>query len=250
MHSLIIAFATYSRIPMPRADWSEENRRYALCFFPMVGLVTGGAVGLWIWLCGALAIPSAIQGAVGAALPLCITGGIHMDGFMDTVDALASWQPRERRLEILKDTHTGAFAVMGCAVYLLIMAAFLGSADARLAPAIGTCYVLSRAGSALTIALLPSARPDGMLAALSQGPQKRTVLLSSVAYIALALAGIALTGIGTAAFIALALICCILYYRHMALSSFGGVTGDLAGWFVQVFEICGIFSCLLGRFIL
>ena len=52
--SLVIAFATYSRIPMPRVDWSEENRRYSLCFFPLIGLVIGAVMAGWLWLCDAL----------------------------------------------------------------------------------------------------------------------------------------------------------------------------------------------------
>lgn len=45
MDAFVIAFSTYSRIPMPRAAWSEENRRYAMCFFPLVGAL----VGLLLW---------------------------------------------------------------------------------------------------------------------------------------------------------------------------------------------------------
>jgi adenosylcobinamide-GDP ribazoletransferase len=50
--------------------------------------------------------------------PIIITGGIHMDGFLDTQDALSSYQPRERRLEILKDSHAGAFAIQGLLQYI------------------------------------------------------------------------------------------------------------------------------------
>ena len=47
MQSLIIAFAMYSKIPMPRADWNDKNMRYAFCWFPVIGLVIG-LVDLWI----------------------------------------------------------------------------------------------------------------------------------------------------------------------------------------------------------
>ena len=60
---------------------------------------------------------------VGTAIPILITGGFHVDGFLDTCDALHSYQPRERKLEILKDSHIGAFAVIMLALYGLI---FLG----------------------------------------------------------------------------------------------------------------------------
>ena len=100
LHALVIAFSTYSRLPMPRVEWSEENMKYAICFFPLVGAVIGAAVLLWIWLCGVLALAPFFRAAGCTALPLLLSGGIHMDGFCDTVDAFLH-QSRERKLEIL-----------------------------------------------------------------------------------------------------------------------------------------------------
>ena len=106
IRSFIIAFSTYSKIPMPHVDWSEENKRYSMCFFPLIGVAVGLVLAAWLWICKLLDIGPFLQGSIAAILPLIITGGIHMDGFMDTMDAMASWQTRERRLQILKDSHT------------------------------------------------------------------------------------------------------------------------------------------------
>ncbi len=57
--------------------------------------------------------------AVLVLVPVFVTGGIHVDGLLDTSDALSSWQERSRRLEILKDSHAGAFAVITAAVYFI-----------------------------------------------------------------------------------------------------------------------------------
>ena len=59
---------------------------------------------------------------VGLAIILLVTGGIHMDGYMDTMDALHSYGSREKKLEILKDSHIGAFAVIMTVLYVLIAA--------------------------------------------------------------------------------------------------------------------------------
>lgn len=166
MRAIALAFSTYSRIPMPRVDWSEENQRYSMCFFPLVGLAVGLVLWLWLWLCDLWALGAFARGALGAALPLLVSGGIHMDGFMDTLDAMASWQPREKRLEILKDVHTGAFAVMGCGAYLLVMAGILSEARADQGLAIAACFVLSRALSALALVWFPKARKGGMAGGL------------------------------------------------------------------------------------
>ncbi|MBO4299665.1 MAG: adenosylcobinamide-GDP ribazoletransferase, partial [Clostridia bacterium] len=152
MRSLAIAFSTYSRIPMPQVEWSEENRKYAMWFFPLVGAVIGAALWLWLALCDRLQAGPTLRGAFGALIPLLVTGGIHMDGFMDTADALASWQPKEKRLEILKDSHIGAFAAMSCCSYLLLTAGLLSEARTADGPLISMGFVASRALSAWALA--------------------------------------------------------------------------------------------------
>jgi len=244
--SMWIAFSTYSRIPVPRVEWSDENRKYTMCFFPLIGAAVGAVVWLWLWLCDVLAIGAFLRGAVGALLPLLVTGGIHMDGLMDTSDALASWQSKERRLEILKDSHTGAFAVIVCAGYLLASAGLLSEATSGIGPVLVPCFMVSRALSAWAMASFQSARPSGMLDGFARAAHKRVVAVSSMVYLTvsavlwgwtvqwLALAGILAAGL------------CLLWYWRMAYHYFGGVTGDLAGWFVQITEICLCAVMILG----
>ena len=95
--SLVIAFSMYSKIPMPRVEWTEENRKYAICFFPLVGLVTGGLCYVWFLICGHLQAGTLLFSAGMAAIPLFLTGGIHVDGFMDTMDAFHSYQDKEKK---------------------------------------------------------------------------------------------------------------------------------------------------------
>ena len=94
--SLISAFSMYSRIPMPQIEWKEENRRYALCFFPLIGAFIGGLILLWRYICIKIGIGSLLFGAVSAVIPIIVTGGIHLDGFCDVCDAKASCAPKER----------------------------------------------------------------------------------------------------------------------------------------------------------
>ena len=237
IRSLLIAFSTYSRIPVPQVEWTEENRRYSMCFFPLVGAVIGLLLWGWLAVCDVLGFSPLLRGAVAALLPLFVTGGIHMDGFMDTSDGLASWQPVEKRLEILKDSHVGAFAVMHCAGYLLLAAALYSDAKAESGPLLGCAFILSRALSAWALTAFKNARPKGMLDAFTQATQKRMTLLSGMCYGLLCLLIWALPGGWLAPLCLLAAALCLAYYRHMAYKQFGGVTGDLAGWFLQVTEL-------------
>lgn len=245
-NSLVIAFATYSRLPMPQVEWTDENRRYSMCFFPLIGAVIGAALAAWLWLCESLTIGPWLKGAVGALLPLWITGGIHMDGLMDTSDALASWQTKERRLEILKDSHVGAFAVMACAGYLLAMAGLLSEASLDDAPLLGMVYVASRALSAWALTVFQSVRPQGMLDGFARTAQKHAAQAVCAAYLLLCVLIWAALGGWLALPCTAAAALCLLQYRRMAYEHFGGITGDLAGWFVQLTEAAEIAVIILG----
>ena len=246
IQSFIIAFSTYSRIPMPRAEWSEENKRYSMCFFPLIGVALGLGLAAWLCICDLLNTGAFLKGSVAAILPILITGGIHMDGFMDTMDAVASWQPRQRRLEILKDSHAGAFAVIGCASYLLAGAGLYSELEFPAALPMGCAFVLSRCLSALALNHLPKANPGGMLSGFADAAKKRAVDIACGCYIlaCAALLVIFSKWIGIAVLAASGI--CLLCYRRFAMKYFGGVTGDLAGWFVQITEIASLAVLALG----
>lgn len=119
-NSFKIAFAMYSKIPMPQSDWTRENMRYIMCFFPLIGVIIGALTWLWGNLGLSVAQSRLFYAAVLVLIPVFVTGGIHLDGLLDTSDALHSYQPRERKLEILKDSHAGAFAIITAVVYFLL----------------------------------------------------------------------------------------------------------------------------------
>lgn len=250
VNALLIAFSTYSRIPVPQAEWNEENKRYSMCFFPLIGLCIGAVMALWLYLCDRLALGTVLRGTVGAALPLLITGGIHMDGFMDTTDAMASWKSPEERLAILKDSHVGAFAVMACGMYLLVMAGVLSEARWTDAAAIGACFVLSRALSALAMTWLRSAKKTGMLAGFAQNLQKQAVTGSCAAYTGVCTVILIVVSGWAGGLAAASAGLVLLAYRHKAYQYFGGVTGDLAGWFLQMAELVAIACVVIGRSVL
>ena len=119
-NSFKIAFSMYSKIPMPKSDWKKENMRYIMCFFPLIGLVIGALTLAWGIGGGALVSSKLLYTIILVLIPVFVTGGIHLDGLLDTADALNSYQPRERKLEILKDSNSGAFAIITAMVYFLL----------------------------------------------------------------------------------------------------------------------------------
>ncbi len=242
IETLLVALSTYSSIPVPQFPWNEKNMRYAICCFPAVGLLCGGALYLWNQIAQWAGLGGILFAAVAACLPILLTGGIHMDGFMDTCDALASHQPRERKLEIMKDSHCGAFAVLYCAVYVLLHFGLFhevweAGAVARYVPA----YVLSRILSALCAVTLPNARRAGMLCAFTEGVQKRKA--TAILLVLLALCAVPMA-IWNGAGLLLALAWTVIY-RIWAKKIFGGVTGDTAGFFLQISELLMLMGVLV-----
>lgn len=88
--TIAVAFSMYSALPMPQFPWTGRNMRYAMAAFPLVGVLCGAAVWLWAWLSALLDFGPLLTGAGLALAPVLVTGGIHLDGFCDTTDALAS----------------------------------------------------------------------------------------------------------------------------------------------------------------
>lgn len=235
--SLVIAFSIYSRIPVPQFAWKEEDMRYMLCFFPWVGAVIGGAVYLWYWLCRRMEIGTLGYVLIGAAIPLLVTGGFHVDGFMDTMDAFHSYQPRERKLEILKDSHIGAFAVIMLAAYgLVYLGLFSEIREAYLMRTVCGGFFLSRCLSGIGVVCFPSARKDGMLHYFSNSAQKRTVTVVLCAEGLLCAGFLLWQGGGAGAAVLAAALLAFGYYKVRTWKELGGITGDTAGYFVLLCE--------------
>ena len=252
MKSLIIAFAMYSKLPMPRTEWERGSLAWALCWLPLVGAVIGGALRLWLWCWGALGL-AALGAAGAAALPVLLSGGIHMDGFCDTCDALSSHQSRERKLEILKDSHAGAFAILCCCLYFLALYAAWREVNltpgARWVLALGP--VLSRCLAALAAVWWRNARGNGLLAAFTAPMDRRraravlllllAAVLGAMAALSLAFREPPLLAVPAAALAVFG------YYRRAAYGQFGGITGDTEGFFLQLCECAMVLALALAQ---
>jgi adenosylcobinamide-GDP ribazoletransferase len=221
--------------------------RAAICFLPVVGILVGGALALWQWLSLTLNIAPAVFASVAAVLPVILTGGLHMDGFMDTADAIGSHRSREEKLEIMKDSHAGAFAVLWCGVYLLLsFGVYFALYEKAALWIVGIAFILSRALCTLSALTLPSARSGGILHAFTEHANNRAttagmIVLSVICAAAMALLdwriGLCCAVMAAAAFFA---------YCGMARKLFGGATGDTSGFFIQVCELCVLYGALIG----
>lgn len=235
--SALIAFSLYSRIPVPQFTWKEEDMKYVFCFFPWVGALIGGFLYAWLCLCEHCQIGDVCRVTVGTAIPLLVTGGFHVDGFMDTMDALHSYQPKEKKLEILKDSHIGAFAVIMLAVYGLVCLGALSEIRGKdLYKIVGCGFFLSRCLCGISAVSFPLAKKDGMLFLEADRSQKKIVKGSLYVQSAVCI-GLMLTWhLGAGLLTAGTAIGMLVGYFYHSKKEFGGVTGDTAGCFVVLCE--------------
>ncbi|WP_024859512.1 adenosylcobinamide-GDP ribazoletransferase [Ruminococcus flavefaciens] len=248
LKSLCSAFLMYSRIPVPKVEWKEENRRCALGFFPLIGAVIGGLLILWRIFCDRLGIAQFLFAAGAVFLPVLVTGGIHLDGFCDVCDARASYADKAKRLEIMSDPHIGSFAVIRLCLYLIMQTALFTQIKTVRAAAVIACgYVLSRALSGLTAVTFKSAKSEGTLRSFVRPSHKNITVAMEAFFITLSTASavflMPVEGLSAAA----AAVLVLLWHRYTSYRDFGGITGDLCGWFLQVCEIAMLAAAVFAE---
>ncbi len=235
LRSAAMAFSMFSIVPMPRVEWKKENMRYMLACLPLVGIIIAAALYLWMLLSRALGFGSVLYAAGLTLLPVLLSGGIHLDGFCDTADALSSHAAPERKREILKDSHTGAFAILYAVFWFVLELALCAELAQSQSAALcaGVLQIFSRALGAFASVVLPGSGSTGLLAAFRGAAEKRAAWVLGVWMLlcAAALCALSLPG-GVAATASAAL--CFTYLRRMAAREFGGMSGDLAGFLITL----------------
>lgn len=247
LQSLLIALSTFSKVPMVQLSWDKDAAKNSVLFLPVVGILVGGLWWLWYQLARYLALDSIFFATLATVLPILITGGIHLDGFLDTIDALSSHQTKERKLEILKDPNIGAFGFIYGSVYLITWFGLSSSVyQMEGSGIIALGFILSRSLGVLTTLLLPKARSSGMLQAMATNKSNNSVrifylflsatvlgLMIAIAW-PLGLTVLVLTGLT------------FFNYLSQAKRQFGGATGDTTGYFISLCELVVVVGVWLG----
>jgi adenosylcobinamide-GDP ribazoletransferase len=237
LRSLRIAFGLLTTLPVKLPDdWSAGDSGRAAVWYPFVGLVIGALTWL-AWKGAMFVFPAWVAGVVTLVVWVIVTGGLHLDGLADCCDGLLASTSVERRLEIMKDPHVGAFGIIGLILVLMLKAAALTS--------VSSLGILLSASLArwciLPAGLMPLARPSGMGADFAVGFRRSFIawgaIIPLVTAVLLGLRGVlsALAGLSAAALV-----------LWLARSRVGGVTGDVFGMVVEVVETIVLVAFLIG----
>ena len=236
--ALSMAFGMFCAIPCPIKRWDDSLRARQLVCLPLVGALIGAIWALAAWLlCGKLNWSGLLPAAILSALPLLLTGFIHLDGFMDCCDAIYSRRDLAKRQEILKDSHCGAFAVIHLALYLVL---FVGAMEGAAAEPFVLVFLpmATRCVAGLCVASLRpmhTSQYAGNRRYKTRHIAALSVLLAVSVGVPVVLFGLA----GLAAAVAAAAAALTVRFGFKQLD---GMSGDISGFAITRGELAGVLA--------
>lgn len=231
---LHLAAVFLTRLPLPDCGLLPPGTlARAMRFFPVVGALVGGGAGLVFWAAHAV-LPPLVAALVAVLAGVLLTGALHEDGLADTADGLGARGGREKRLEVMRDSRSGAYGVLALVFSVALRAAALAAAPSAVAGlgALVAAAAWSRALIPVAMQVMPPARADGLGA--GAGVPDATIAATAAGLgVVLALAGLGLAA-PVAVLAALAVAWGVVAVARRAL---GGFTGDVLGAVQQAAEM-------------
>ena len=237
INSFLTALTFLSVIPVPKKffdfinDDSEQNLKYFCIMIPVTGILFAA---FWLLFSSGLGLMEnfspVLRGFLMTFLTLALSGGLHMDGLMDTCDAVFSRRDRETRLKILSDTHAGSFAVMACVLALGAKTFLFAEIFSHLSKINALIPIYSRLGTAMILNNIKFAKPGGLAFLMGKYRGRRDNF-------SLALIFTALLFFDGSIIIPVIFIFSLIVWIKLCLNIFGGITGDLLGAYIEISEI-------------
>lgn len=254
MESFLIGLQFLTRIFIVKQSvWTEKNFGESVKYFPLIGAVLGifyAAIIFALNFFTAGKLPT-FTSAIGFAMMIILTGGIHFDGLMDSADGLFSGREREKILQIMKDSRAGAFGV----VSMILVAAIEISTLTELArlsiwylcAAIYSAPIIGRLIMVITIGAFPYARENGMGKAFSQFTTRRTIIFAVFEAILLLIPLIFVSKVIFLSALAAILVSLsvTIKFARFSTEKIGGVTGDIYGAVTILAEMFALITFLL-----
>jgi len=236
-----MAMGMFTGIPLPFYIWDEGLTKAMIASLPLIGMIVG-----LVWWVISLAfvhfeLPIMMGAALLAIIPFLLTGFIHLDGYMDTSDALLSRRDLAERIRILKEPTVGAYAVVMLAILFMLQfaAAYtLLNGGRYLALLIPIC-VISRSVAALSmfeLRYMKECNYSGLIDSSVGVKYKIFVILFICGAVLMSVFYAGLIG----ALVSLAAIVGYACAMRVVYKSFGGILGDLLGYSTVISELCGL----------
>jgi adenosylcobinamide-GDP ribazoletransferase len=238
----LTAFKFLTIFPLPQR-WGKEKEDFgrSLIYFPLVGLILGILlVGINYGLY--FIFPRTVTSALLIIALAVMSGAHHLDGLMDTLDGAVSGKTRERRLEIMADSHAGAFGIIAVILLLLLKYASLSSLNNILqVPALLLMPTLSRWIIVMALMMFPYAKESGMGLEFKQGATWKRIAIATIVTAVVSLIFLSWWGLALMAVLWLAAFVIAVYFN----SRLGGLTGDIYGALNELSEVLVLLILLL-----
>lgn len=239
MRSFLIATRYLTIVPVGPSALDPDGRALgrAAPWFPAVGLALGAVLAVTASLAERL-FPTLVAAAVVVAVWKLLTGGLHLDGLADCLDALSGRTPAER-LRIMRDSRIGAFGAVGLGLVLLLGVAAVAELPATVRMrALLSIPAIGRTGPVLLARAVAAARAEGQGATFAAGVPGHASPVG-LAFTAAAVGAV----LGVAGLVALAVgVLTALAVGRFYAARVGGTTGDVLGAAVELAELSALLT--------
>ena len=231
-----MSWGMFCSIPCPLKIWSEESKLHSVVMLPVLGLILGIVWTAVTYVLGVLNITWLLTAAVITVCPYLLSGFIHLDGFMDCCDAILSRRDLPERQRILKDSHTGAFAVI-CVVIVFLLG--FGALSGFTGKNVWMLLFLPSASRCASAVAVLSFKPIGHSGYAKAFDAERKGFKIAAWFILAVFAVLPVVIFGVSGFYALIAqavsFIAILYGR----AQLGGMSGDISGYGITIGELAG-----------
>ena len=233
MRHFIVAFEFLTIMPSPlKVAFREDDLGRSMSVFPLVGLLLGGMLVLLNTVLSPFLAERIVNIIILASL-VVVTGGLHIDGFMDTLDGIASSGKKDTILRVMRDSNVGAIGVIGAILLVLLKWEALNGLPGRekiiallLMPAVG------RWGMTFITYLSPYVRKEGLGRSFSQGISAGGLYFATLTVLVLS---ILLAGVSGLVIILVTGLLGFIWSKWFT-KKIGGITGDVLGAFNEILE--------------
>lgn len=241
LDSILISLSMYTTVPVKNIVWNNDSTKYLFYVFPFVtGLLIGVFEALLLYVSKYYGVNDFLYAGLSLAVIVLLTGGIHFDGYADTIDAAASHGDWDKKRQILADSRAGAFAVIYTVLYFIILySCFITIYKyEKSIYFLLVLFVISRFAAVYLISSVEPAVKKGLLYTLTQSKNKISLKIYSLIFIILfCLSGIFIFGCKIILMIMLLLVVISIILKEYFNKSFGGISGDLAGFSICIYEL-------------
>lgn len=239
----IMSLSMFTVLPTPYVEWDDEGVKNMMKFYPIIGLIVGGIWSIIYYLIGILNVPAILKSAIIMIVPFIVTGMLHLDGFMDVCDAILSRRDREEKLRILKDSATGAFAVISLVILFFLQFGGIYSVVEKKIPfyILILIPIVSRSVVAYYLLSRVTIKESTLGTYFKKGTNINDkiimiitlLIMSAVSFVLLDAYGIVLVLLITLS---------IKWAVEKCKKEFGGISGDVAGFALVIGEVIGILT--------